>query len=63
MSCIGSIKDRKGEGFFAGTIKAPTGKERTKQAKEAWAEGKAALDKYTTILNDGLMLELNKIPL
>lgn len=59
----GSIKDRKGEGLFAGTIKAPTGKERTKQAKEAWAEGKAALDQYTATLNDGLMLELNKIPL
>eukprot|EP01031_Cornospumella_fuschlensis_P031593 gene31592-38181_t len=58
----GCVKDRKGEGFFAATKKAPTGKERTKQAKDAWARGMAALDQYVKILNEGLMLELNKVP-
>lgn len=60
-SLEGCIKDTKGEGFFASTIKMPTGKERTKQAIEAWKQGKVALNEYITALNDGLMLELNKL--
>jgi len=59
----GCVKDRKGEGFFAQTIKMPTGEARKKQAKEAYANGMKALDEYVRILNEGLMLELNKIPL
>jgi len=59
----GCIKDRKGEGLFASTIKMPVGEARTKQAKEAYAKGSAALDEYVRILDEGLMLELNKIPL
>ena len=60
----GCIKDRKGDGFlfFAKDIKMPTGAERKKQALTAYAAGKTILNDYVNILNDGLMLELNKLP-
>ena len=54
--------DTKGPGFFDGMVKAPTGAARKKQASEAWAEGKQALNEYIRLANEGLMLELNKLP-
>eukprot|EP01036_Dinobryon_divergens_P025509 gene25509-34062_t len=57
----GCTKDMPGEGFFAATIKMPTGNERTKQGLEAWNDGKVAINSYIEIFNDGLMLELNKL--
>jgi hypothetical protein len=59
----GCVKDMKGDGFFAGTIKMPTGQERSQQGIEAWAQGVAALDAYFSTVNSGLMLELNKLPM
>ena len=58
----GCVKDRKGEGFFAADIKMPTGAARKKQAQEAYASGKKALNAYVKLANAGLMLELNKLP-
>lgn len=58
----GCVKDKKGEGFFAADIKMPTGEARKKQALEAYAKGKDALNEYVKIANAGLMLELNKLP-
>jgi hypothetical protein len=57
----GCIKDRRGEGFFAPDIKMPKGAERTKQAQKAYDAGKLALNEYVEAMNDGLMLELNKL--
>lgn len=57
----GCIKDRKGEGFFAPDIKMPKGADRKKQAQKAYSDGKVALNEYVRIMNDGLMLELNKL--
>ena len=39
----------------------PKGAERKKQALSAWTAGKTAFNEYVTVLNDGLMLELNKL--
>jgi len=57
----GSIKDMKGDGFFAADIKMPTGDAKKIQALASWEEGKTAINEYIRIGNDGLMLELNKI--
>ena len=48
----------KGSGFFASDIPASKDK---KVAKKAYEDGKKALNEYLTIVNTGLMLELNKI--
>jgi hypothetical protein len=57
----GCVKDRKGAGFFDPVIKSPTGDARKKQATEAYASGKTALNEYIRLANEGLMRELNTI--
>jgi hypothetical protein len=60
----GTTRDMKdGEFFFSPTIKMPTGAERKEQAKEGYAEAVQAYNKYITVANKGLMMELNKLPL
>ena len=55
-----AVNDKKG-GFFGGEVKAPTGAARKNLAVQAYADGKAALNEYIRIANEGLMRELNKI--
>ena len=57
----GSVNEMKGDGFFAGTVKAPTGAARKQQALAGYNAGKEAVNEYVKIANDGLMLELNKL--
>ena len=60
----GTTKDLKdGPYFFSGTIKMPTGAARKKQAQEGLKTATEAYNKFVTITNKGLMLELNKLPL
>ena len=56
-----SVNDKAGGFLGTGGSKAPTGAARKTQAQQAWADGKAALNSYISIANEGLMLELNKI--
>ena len=61
-SLAGSVLERRGDGFFAGMVQPPTGSARTAQAKAAVAKAKGAYNEYVRIFNEGLMLELNKLP-
>ena len=60
----GTTKDLKdGDFFFSPTIKMPTGAARKKQAQEGLKSATEAYNKFVTITNKGLMMELNKLPL
>jgi hypothetical protein len=54
----GTASVTKGTGFFASDVPASKDK---KVARKAYEDGKKALNEYVKIVNNGLMLELNKI--